>query len=439
MQKSLPLAAQPRQPWALYDLKGVARAKGTERPSGLTILLFLMGITLNQSIVMFNANLSGADLFSLFLAVYLLGKRAFKVYKPALFLFLLIGTTTLLTAYFFVPGRFGFTPTLQRALVGYVKLVAALIYLFFGINLSRLGQIDRLWKYFSWAALAIGASGLVFSFVRIPAVHEVLFYGEVRFRGLMNDPNYFSIIQNVAIVYFLRTEDVKESLRPWIIAILIYSAISSGSKTGVITLILSFLLIYTEKFIRDKRNFKSVLRSMRRMLTLPLGFFLLYDHLQILVNRLARANASFRRIQEALLDFDQAVSGGGSGRIDTWRMAVHLIEESPILGIGVGTYTGITEIQYNYGAIAHNTYLQLGAEWGLPLALFFFSLLLYTFLRALFSNRAELLMPKNMLFVFLIGSFAVSLNNARIFWIIFGSILYHLSTKDAGKGAVRHG
>jgi len=102
------------------------------------------------------------------------------------------------------------------------------------------------------------------------------------------------------------------------------------------------------------------------------------------------------------------------------------VGSSPIFGVGVGTYTGITTAMWGVGAIAHNTYIQLAAEWGLPMSLFFFATIFWQLIGSTIKGKSgsELrIVYRDIIVVFLLGSFAISLNNARLLWITLGLLV----------------
>jgi O-antigen ligase len=82
--------------------------------------------------------------------------------------------------------------------------------------------------------------------------------------------------------------------------------------------------------------------------------------------------------------------GGGSGRVDLWRVGWRMVEDRPVLGVGAGNFPvaavhyllrpGLTErdeIIVDYRRVAHNIYLTVLSELGVVgLALFLFILFL---------------------------------------------------------------
>jgi O-antigen ligase len=137
----------------------------------------------------------------------------------------------------------------------------------------------------------------------------------------------------------------------------------------------------------------------------------------------------FRRIAVLFTDFRIAFSEAGSGRDVTWETAMRLIRISPIFGIGIGTYTGITALEWGVRSIAHNTYLQMAAEWGLPLAVLFFAVVVWLLIQSSreIYNFEIVKISIDIILVFLLGSLALSLNNARMFWFTLGLLFFYQS------------
>lgn len=66
-------------------------------------------------------------------------------------------------------------------------------------------------------------------------------------------------------------------------------------------------------------------------------------------------------------------------------------------------------------------------EWGSINTLIFIGYLFFTYFKVP-NNKVkpyQVKSIKNILFVFLIGSLAISLNNARLFWLLFGAFIFY--------------
>ena len=89
---------------------------------------------------------------------------------------------------------------------------------------------------------------------------------------------------------------------------------------------------------------------------------------------------------------NEAPAQSSEGRAALWRDTLKLIREHPLTGVGLGcfgvAFTTVQSIQLTYVADhAHNDYLELAAELGLPAAVLFFSLLYWLTGRILRASR----------------------------------------------------
>ncbi|MFH1182976.1 MAG: O-antigen ligase family protein [Candidatus Moraniibacteriota bacterium] len=67
----------------------------------------------------------------------------------------------------------------------------------------------------------------------------------------------------------------------------------------------------------------------------------------------------------SILDFNE---GSNKGRLETWSEAIDVIKYNPILGVGLGNYSNFVrpEADFREPIYAHNTYLDLASETGIP-------------------------------------------------------------------------
>lgn len=73
-----------------------------------------------------------------------------------------------------------------------------------------------------------------------------------------------------------------------------------------------------------------------------------------------------------------------SGREELWWLALSMIAEHPLLGVGPMHYACVDPVLAGH---PHNAVLQIAAEWGLPAALLLAALLLWLFYRAIVQTR----------------------------------------------------
>ncbi|AZU63763.1 O-antigen ligase domain-containing protein [Neobacillus mesonae] len=392
--------------------------------------IFFTSILLHQSNVVFGVNISFADLFCLFILLFLmLNKQLLMPIGPLLF-FLIISVLVLATAYFYIPIKYDIAPNSIRIISDYTKLLATFSYFIIGYNLATINLLKPAVRWYSYFGLFIGMAGIVITILNIRVFSEILFFGETRFKGLMIDPNYFSVLQITALVYLTRSEKIKARYKILAVFIMILSVLISGSKTGIITLFSYFILRTVEYFFLTRKKLSTLIFQLFFTISLVVTILVFFDSFQIIFSYLSSAIPSFSRIHLLFSDFISAISEGGSGREDTWRAALQVIQLSPVIGIGIGTYTTIAWEMFHYNNVAHNTFLQISAEWGIPFAVIFFSFVFFLLGKATrYRNQASDLniILRDMIFILLIGSLAISLNNARVLWLFLGALVFSLN------------
>ncbi|MGM0901296.1 MAG: O-antigen ligase family protein [Bacillota bacterium] len=395
----------------------------------LILLSILMGLFLNQSNVIFGVNISFADIFAVLLLLFLLLYYPMELPVSPLLFFIVVSISVLATSVFYVPNIYEVVVKPIQIYSNYVKLIAVFTFLILGYNLAKLNIIKKVLKWFSIFGVIIGSVGISLFILKVNIFSDLLFYAGIRYRGLMNDPNYFSILQIIAIVYFSRTKNLNFKYRTLAIIVLLIGVIISGSKTGIIVAGCygAFRLFeYTLVIRKSKKSIiASVLVTIIFILMTP--FFL--KGFQGSLDTIQSYIPSFSRVQTLFTDFSGAISESGSGRNNAWATAIELIKLSPLIGVGLGNYTLLSSTLYGVGAIAHNTYLQLMVEWGLPLAVTFFVLIFIMLIKVSLTNNRNnenLSILRDSLIILLMGSFAISLNNARIFWLILGALIFYI-------------
>lgn len=397
----------------------------------LTINLFFLAIFLHQSNVIFGVNLSFADFFSAVIFMICVFNKQLFIPISSLLFFLTVSVLVFATATFYVPYKFMLTPEPMRMISDYTKLIAIFIYFLLGYNLSRLNVMNKIVKWYAIVGIIVGIVGVVFTFLNIKLFSQILFFANTRYKGLMIDPNYFSVLQVSSLVYLTRIKTLKTKYKYLAIIITILAVLASGSKTGIITLVCYLTLRVIEYVFTCKKKLGVVVAQV-----FLIAFVILLA--PILVNflsEIASLMPTFTRIQYLFSDIGQAISESGSGRDAVWGTAIEIIQQSPFIGTGIGTYSDIGFEMFRVNNVAHNTFLQLSAEWGVPLAIVFFT---YIFLtlgkitadRMLHSETNVIL--RDMIIILLIGSVAISLNNARVLWLFFGALVagLHKYPKD---------
>ena len=389
------------------------------------LVLILLGIFLNQSSVIFGINMSISDICLLLLITYLFVGNKLLIPWSALFFFLTISFTTVFTAAFITPYQYnvGFEPL--KIANEYLKLVVLLFYFILGYVVMKENKMTILFEWYSKTAIIIGIIGIIFALFNIELFRDILFFGQIRFRGFMNDPNYFSVIMVSALPYFARNNKPFH-VKTLLTFIVFIGVIVSGSKTGLIVLLLYLLFIFGEIIIGripKGYSFKTIIMILGIIIVFFVGILFQFSD----IDNVSEVLPTFGRIIIVFSDFDSALNEQGSGRGTAWSGAIEIIKNSPILGIGIGTYGDVVYSIANHGSIAHNTFLQLSVEWGLLFAGFFFLYLISILIRISKKKfNFEGIIGRDIILIMLIGSIAISLNNVRILWLIIGGIMCNL-------------
>lgn len=407
----------------------------SEKPSYFFPLIIIsLAILLNQSNILFGTNISFADFFCISTLLLLANKdRLLFPFAPTIF-FIFLSSLILISSLFYVPYKLSYYPEASDVIINYAKLTLAFMYFIIGFNIKEEKLIILVVKWYSIFSVFIGVMGCIFITFNFK-ISEFMFL-DFRFKGLMNDPNYFSIIQVSALVFFSRNKTIKLFYRNLSLLILFISILASASKTGILTLFIYMIFRAIETLFNSKIFPASIFFRTLVLSTLALAFLSFFTYIGNFFNFLTSEIPSFSRVQYIFTDFDAAMSENGSGRNLTWSVGMEIIKLSPLLGIGIGTYTGVAQQLFGTNSIAHNTYLQLCAEWGMVLALVLFVYIFFVIIKVTFTNKFHTetnYILRDILVVFSVSSFAISLNNARMMWFFLGIIVFNISLKKIVK------
>lgn len=201
-------------------------------------------------------------------------------------------------------------------------------------------------------------------------------YNQNHFAGLQN--MFFCIGIGVLLAVCLRADRVLQATserlaQSWIAALacsllgipVILSRSRAGSLILVLCLILAYALVRMDRSRGGDRGGKIPLLFVVG-LTLGLGSLLGLD---ALIRRFGTADSGFH------------------SRLEVYRDVLGLIRDHPLLGVGPMNFewsfrpyqSAVGRIWYDY---AHNDYLQMIAEWGVPLGLALWAFVIWRFLRS---------------------------------------------------------
>lgn len=393
-----------------------------QNQSGNKVLLFFLGIALCHATVLFGINLSLADIFIVVLLSCLLFEKRLRIPRIYFSFFLFIGIGSFIAAFWIHTNVFELVVPASAVFKGLVKMGIVFLYLLLGYHST---QSDREWVYhgFACGTLLMAILSVIYSVFSLQFLRNILYYWDVRFFGLMNDPNYFALLQILGILYFHFSKRIHDGGRILAIGFLIFSILASGSKSGVLTLLLVGIVLVVEE--RTLLKHPKILFGSLFFVGFIIfaayffrGGFLTFQ--EVLTGRLP----AFSRFTGLITDFQGAISADGSTRDIAFRHGLFLIAHSPLFGVGVGAYSDLTRHLFGDITLAHNTYIQMAAEWGLPLTIFLWTYVIHSLncVGTLMDGCGE---NKKFLYaciVLMISSLALSLNHARHLWLLIGAL-----------------
>lgn len=403
--------------------------KKKSKSENLVYYFCLIGVSIfiNQGSKCFGMNFSFADMFLCIILIHILISRS-KINIKYIIFFCICISSGLVTSYLIVPSVIKVYPNDYGILIGWLKTVLIFIYFLVGYTLENNFIVERIIKYFSYTTVTVGTFGIMLYILKLPIGYELFYYKGTRLRGLMIDPNFFGILQICGLVFFIKKNNINKYFRFYSILILIFSIILTGSKTGFITLGIYFLSIAIQFILSNNYTYK----SMKYLyICLIIGFLFLIYHIEIL-EFISTYIPIFSRVEVLFSDFNLAISTSGSSRNEVIRGGIDVILTLPLSGSGVGNYHTAMRQIVGFSEDAHNTFIQLYAEYGVLLATFYYGYLAINIVKSFkktYRDNFNIQVLRDIICITLIGSMALSLDNARYFWFLLGVFLIQLNKK----------
>lgn len=384
------------------------------------ILLILLSFSIHQTMIIAGVNMSIFDIF-LFIVIfrmYLIDKWAINI-NHLLFLFIML-FVYLFNGCLIIPFLTGIDVDFIN-MFGEISKICLLFFCFqFGIYLDKQLKINSFIAYFSYSAVFITLFSLIITITGIEPFYSLLYQTIGRLNGFIIDPNYFAIMELSAIPYFINN-NIGLYKKILCMLLLILGITLSGSKTGFISLVIYFIYKIV-KFLLDKNiNFNKKIVFGVIISFIIIGFITYFDKLIYYLNLYFPISS---RVTNLLLDFKGSLNESGSSRIGAWISAIQLLFRFPILGVGKGNNTVLSKMYYSNSNVAHNTYIQILVDWGIPLTLIVLVYFIYKYeIVKRIDSDPSFIYKKEILLIFLLGSFGISFDNSRMLWLIIGSIL----------------
>ncbi|WP_027108104.1 O-antigen ligase family protein [Lacticigenium naphthae] len=401
--------------------------KENQSNHSLKITIMFVGLLLNQSNVLFGLNLSIADIIMVIAFILLLVKN--QLFFPSYYLlfFFVFSFLLIVNSVFIIPREYGMPISNVGVIRDYIKICTLFLYFILAFHVVRLNLLEVFLKYFLIFSVFVGSLGIVIMLVYpVPFLSHILLFGETRLTGFMNDPNYFSIIQIAALSIALGIKIPNKFLRYSSVTILIISVLLSGSKTGFITLAGFLVLKLVHKLPRKKMRKNTVLLVLLFCTIISLSTLFITVSLLPFLQTISKEYPTIGRVLLLLTNFEEAVSQDGSGRGLQWEVGLEVMKSTPLNGVGIGdNYLTLAREINRTANLAHNTYIQIAAEWGLLITSV---ILAYFFVMVSSTNHSnetkQQKIVNEMFFIFLVSSLAISFNYSRLFWMLVGMKTY---------------
>ncbi|NGW45488.1 O-antigen ligase domain-containing protein, partial [Staphylococcus aureus] len=163
----------------------------------LTLLLIGLAVFIQQSSVIAGVNVSIADFITLLILVYLLffANHLLKANHFLQFFIILYTYRMIITLCLLFFDDLIFI-TVKEVLASTVKYAFVVIYFYLGMIIFKLGNSKKvIVTSYIISSVTIGLFCIIAGLNKSPLLMKLLYFDEIRSKGLMNDPNYFAMTQ----------------------------------------------------------------------------------------------------------------------------------------------------------------------------------------------------------------------------------------------------
>lgn len=385
-----------------------------QRPSPFifswTIAFFLFGFLLNFQRVVGNVNFSFADFLIIPLFIYLSKTNTLRLEKTTLMFTLYVMLYLMIISLVVTPLKFQTLPDFSSVIIGIIKQCILFIYFFIGISLEKTPFEDSVIKGMVLGSFSCSILSFIFLLSGIPALKTIIIDSD-RLIGFSNDPNFFAAVQCCALSLLLFSKTfITAKYRKLAVLAITLSILLSSSKTALV--FMSVIYIFFIALLIRQRNIKPII-----LLGIIVGIgisTLIFFHQEI-----TELVPGFQRIINLFENSGHSLDADGSSRRAVWDVALNMIFSNP-WGFGNCDLMTFTRM-FGGNNLAHNTYLQLGVEWGLFNAIFFIIVFIFILIYSIKNKRKQ--DATIISTILLLFSLTLSLNNSRLLWFIIGIVL----------------
>ncbi len=342
----------------------------------LTLLLIGLAVFIQQSSVIAGVNVSIADFITLLILVYLLffANHLLKANHFLQFFIILYTYRMIITLCLLFFDDLIFI-TVKEVLASTVKYAFVVIYFYLGMIIFKLGNSKKvIVTSYIISSVTIGLLCIIAGLNKSPLLMKLLYFDEIRSKGLMNDPNYFAMTQIITLVLAYKYIHNLALFKVLACGILLWSLNTTGSKTAFIILIVLAIYFFIKKLF--SRNAVSVVSMLVIMLILLCFTFYNINYYLFQLSDLD-ALPSLDRMASIFEEGFASLNDSGSERSVVWINAISVIKYTLGFGVGLVDYVHIGSQINGILLVAHNTYLQIFAEWGILFGALFIIFMLY--------------------------------------------------------------
>lgn len=209
-------------------------------------------------------------------------------------------------------------------------------------------------KLFVFIAVAMGVS-----FIVRPQIYMDTIYGVRYSYSSSTNPNDFAMILAVgiwAVLYFVSKKRLNTIIGIVVCAVLVYAEIGTGSRKGMIGILICLLLWIVFCFLPLSKNNSGILGKAYRLIVVIFGISV------VVVYYLPKLSDSTLILR--FIDFSKDQSN--LNRLSMYKEGLELLFQSPIFGYG---FEGFRCFK---GYYSHSTIVEVFVSSGIPLALIYF-------------------------------------------------------------------
>ncbi|HHP7510729.1 TPA: O-antigen ligase family protein [Staphylococcus aureus] len=389
----------------------------------LTLLLIGLAVFIQQSSVIAGVNVSIADFITLLILVYLLffANHLLKANHFLQFFIILYFYRMVMTIFILFFDDL-ILISVKEVLASSVKYAFVVIYFYLGIIIFKLGNSKKvIMTSYIISSIGIGFLCIIASFTNSPFLKQLLYFDDIRSKGLMNDPNYFAMTQIITLV--LAYKYIRNYIFKFLACvILLWTLTTTGSKTAfIILMVLSIYYVIKKLFSRNPVSVISILIVILFLLCVT------FYNVNFYLFQLSDLNAlpSLNRMLSIFEEGFASLNDSGSERSIVWFNAISVIKFTLGFGVGLVDYVHIGSQINGIQLVAHNTYLQIFAEWGILFGVVFAVYLIYLLIELFrFNDSGKNMTAIIVMLIMLIYFLAVSFNNSRYVAFILGIIVF---------------